>query len=476
VSFYVPPVSQRRMYEAVARAPTQHAHKSRLPPSVALRAAVVLVTCVTYLVPAAFAGGVICAVRGREAAGRLLARRFVALIERLGPTFVKCGQVVSTRRDLLPAVLCEELDALADSVTPMSAREAREVLVAAYGAALEPFKAVDDKPIASGSVACVVRGTLPDERQVAIKLQRPAIRGVMADDLALVRAIGELAQRLPWFRGAPVGEIVGYVCDAIYAQLDFAREAKSLSRLYDNLAKVPRVWVPAIETRAGRDRAIVMQFIPHLDASAAATASLAMRKRYAATTLAAVYRMLFIDGFVHCDLHRGNLYFTRSGQVVVLDAGFIVQLSDRIRRLFAEFFLNLSLGNGERCARIVVESSTGMRPDADLEGFTREMTDLVTRNSGAAAKSFSLLAFARELFALQRRFGLHAASEIVFPLLSLFVIEGTIRELDPAIDFQREAQSVLSKALFEASAAQPAAPLIRFSEPATTQEVVMALA
>jgi ubiquinone biosynthesis protein len=401
--------------------------------------------------PAVLAAAVVLAVRGRAAAGRLLARRLVALIQRLGATFVKCGQLVGTRRDFVPAVFCRELDVLADSVRPMSATEAREALVGVYGGDLAPFAAVDEAPVASGSVACVLRGTLCDGRDVAIKVRRPGIGRVMAADLALVQGIGGLVARLPPFRDVPVREIVGYVCDAIYGQLDFVGEAERLGRLHANLATVPRVWVPSLERDASRDEAIVMQFVPHLDANVSATATEAMRKRYAATALAAVYRMLFVDGFVHCDLHRGNLYFTRTGDVVVLDGGFAVQLSDRLRRLFAEFFLNMSLGDGERCARLVVESATAVRPDADLEGFVRAMGDLVRRNSGAAAKAFSLIRFVREMFALQRSFGLYAASEIVFPLLSLLVIEGTIRDLDPDIDFQQEARPVLVKALFRAS-------------------------
>lgn len=430
--------------------PVRQAAADPSPLRTAGRAVVVLATSVAYLAPAVLAAGAIRVARGRDAAGRFLSRRCAALLQRLGPTFVKCGQIVGTRRDLVPPALCEALDALADSVRPMSPRQARAALAEAYGDDPGPFASVDLVPVASGSVACVLRGTLTDGREVAIKLQRPGIRRVMAADLALVRAIGAFAARLRAFRGTPVREIVGYVCDAVYAQLDFVREAENLARLRSDLASVPRVWVPALERGATRDTAIVMEFIPGLDASAAAGASDAVRRRYAARTLAAVYRMVFIDGFVHCDLHRGNLYFVRKGQVVVLDAGFTVQLTERIRRLFAEFFLHMSLGDGERCARLVIESSSGVRPDADLEGFTRGMADLVERSSRAAARDFSVIGFATEMFALQRAHGLHAASEIVFPLLGLLVIEGTIRDLDPDVDFQQEAQPLLVKAVFGA--------------------------
>jgi ubiquinone biosynthesis protein len=417
---------------------------------VAGRAAVVFATCVGYLVPAILGAVLVRPLRGRDAAARLLARRLVALAQRLGPTFVKVGQIVGTRRDLVPIVVCEELETLAESVTPISAKATSQAFAAAYGNDLDAFASIDEAPVASGSVASVFRATLRDGREVAVKLQRPRIAGVMAADLALVRAVGGLLSRLPAFAGVPVREVVGYVCEAIHAQLDFVREAENLTRLRTNLAAVPRVWVPSVERDATRDTSIVMQFIPHLDVNVAATATEVMCKRYAATALAAVYQMLFIDGLVHCDLHRGNLYFTRKGQVVVLDAGFTVQLSDRIRRLFAEFFFNMTVGNGERCSEIVVESATGARADADLDGFKHGIAELVSRSSRATAKEFSLIAFARELFLLQRRYGLHAASEIVFPLLSLLVIEGTIRDLDPDIDFQQEAHPVLLKAVFDA--------------------------
>jgi ubiquinone biosynthesis protein len=166
--------------------------------------------------------------------------------------------------------------------------------------------------------------------------------------------------------------------------------------------------------------------------------------------------MLFIDGFVHCDLHRGNLYFTRRGQVVVLDGGFSVELSDRIRRLFAEFFLNMSIGLGEECARIVIESSEGARPDADLDGFATDMAALVERNSRKSAMEFSLSEFATEMFELQRKYGLYATSEIVFPLLSLLVIEGTVRDLDPEIDFQEVAKPIVTRAVFGTSSSTSA--------------------
>jgi ubiquinone biosynthesis protein len=132
----------------------------------------------------------------------------------------------------------------------------------------------------------------------------------------------------------------------------------------------------------------------------------------------------------------------------MLDAGFSVRLPDKIRRLFGEFFLNMGLGRGRRCAEIVIDSSIGLRANADLAAFTTGLEDLIKRNLRLHAEDFSLIEFAAELFDLQRKFGLQAAPEMIFPLLCLLVIEGTVRDLDPKIDFQKAADVILTRALF----------------------------
>ncbi|RFU42300.1 AarF/ABC1/UbiB kinase family protein [Actinomadura logoneensis] len=432
----------------------------------------------------------------------------------LGPAFVKAGQVLGTRRDVLPGALCDELSMLQDAMPPMTPAQARRGLAAAYGpsgvegasgacrsfgsdrrsgvneassadgtggtggtdgtggvSGAVPFGGLDWRPVASGSVACVYAATLPSGERVAVKLRRVGVERAMRRDLALLRGGARVAARLRPLRGVPVTEVVDGMCAAVLGQLDFAREADGLTRLRDALAAVPRVWVPKVHADASRPRCIVMEFVPGLALDTAASCPPALRRRFAASALTAVYHMLFVTGcrfaasaltavyhmlfvtgFVHCDMHPGNLYFTRSGQVVVLDAGFSVQLSDRLRRLFAEFFLNMATGRGRRCAEIVVESAAAVRPDADLEAFTVRMADLVERSHGLPAREFSLIAFAAEMFDLQRRHGIHAASELVFPLLSLLVIEGTIRDLDPGIDFQEVARPVLNRGLFGARA------------------------
>lgn len=425
---------------------------SRLPPNAVRRAARairVLATSIVVLGPALVGWLSRRDEQSRSAAQRQVYRRLTTLLMLLGPTFIKVGQVLGTRRDVLPPMLCDELATLQDSVTPLVQAERAVALAEAYGGdSAEVFAEIDPEPVASGSVACVYRGRLAAGIDVAVKLRRPGIERIMSVDLALVRMGATLVARLRAFRGVPVLSVIDNMSDAILGQLDFEREADNLRLLRKNLSEVPRVWVPKVYPEACRPRCIVMEFIPGLAVDTVDRCTPAARKRFAASGLAAMYQMLFVDGFVHCDMHPGNLYFTTSAQVVVLDAGFSVQLSERLRRLFAEFFMNMSIGRGTRAAEIVIESSESVGAEADLPGFTVRMADLVERSHGLPAHEFSLIAFATEMFDLQRKHGIHAAPELIFPLLSLLVIEGTIRELDPTMDFQEAARPQLMRGLF----------------------------
>ncbi len=388
--------------------------------------------------------------RGRAVAATHVGRCLRFLLGRLGPTFVKIGQVVATRRDLVPTPISDELEQLQAAADPMSRADMRAALGEAYGEELEQiFEEIVEVAVASGSVACVYRARArEDGRELALKLRRPGIDRSMQLDLELVRGVAKVLARLPSLRGVPVIEVVEHACTAVYGQLDFEREAENLALLRANLSAVPRVWVPKVMPEHSRPSCIAMEFIPGLDLRAADDCTSAERRRLAAAALGAVYRMLFVDGFVHCDLHPGNLYFTRNGHVVVLDAGFTVLLTERLRLSFLDFFMNMSSNRGTRCAEIVLESAAGVTSTADVETFKTAMADLVHRSHGLTASAFSLIAFASEMFDVQRRYGVRAAPELVFPLLSLLVIEGTIRELDPDIDFQKVAEPMLLKGKF----------------------------
>ncbi|MFJ2775531.1 MULTISPECIES: ABC1 kinase family protein [unclassified Kitasatospora] len=371
-----------------------------------------------------------------------------ALLIALGPFFVKGGQLLSTRRDLLPARICQALGGLTDAVPAPPAAAIEAVARAAYGPPERwPFASVGWEPVAAGSIATVHRAVLLDGREVALKVRRPGVARALETDLRLITAVVRAGRWVPSLRKLPAEEMVRQVGGAILGQLDLTAELASLHTLRRNLAGVAGVRLPEPYDAFCSEETVVMEFMTGLGRFSPDARPAPERREIVRTVLLAVYRMLFLDGTVHCDLHPGNLYLTDRSEVVVLDAGFVVRLPDRVRRLFGEFFLNMALGRGRRCADITIESAAVVPETCDLESFRAAVEKLVAEATGALSGDFDLAAFAPRLFRVQRDHGIFAAAEFAFPLLSMLVIEGMIKEFDAGVDFQAEAVPVLMEAL-----------------------------
>ncbi|GAA4872554.1 ABC1 kinase family protein [Saccharopolyspora cebuensis] len=375
-------------------------------------------------------------------------RGLAEFVADLGPAFVKSAQLLSTRRDLLAPRWCDALGQLHDQVRPMSRRQAATALHHAYaGRATWPFRRFDTTAVASGSIACVYRAELRDGTKAAVKLRRPGLHTMIDVDLSLLAAGAGVVQRLPAMRRVPVMRMIEQVSATIRRQLDLDLESQSLQALRQNLDGFPRLLVPRHFPDECGDGALVMEFVPGLRRFGPESFTREQRRELVRQILHGVYRMIFVDGLVHCDMHPGNLYLNPDGRIVLLDAGFVVELPVHVKRLFAEFFLNMSLGRGPECAEVVLRSAELVPPDADLDAFRAGIVDLVKKTAGRRAGDFRLAPFATRLFELQRRSGVAAAPEFVFPLLSMLVLEGMINDFDVDVDFQAEAIPTLLPAL-----------------------------
>ncbi len=389
----------------------------------------------------------------------------------LGPAFVKAAQLLSTRADVLPPRICRALARLYDNVRPDPV-DATAVL-AATGIPVSGARLVG-----SGSIACVYR-VRSAGRELAVKVRRPGIDRSLNGDLAMLEKVAWLLAKIPPLRGVPVVEIAGQLTDCIRGQLDLAREADFLREIRESMRSVPGITVPAVEMST-KD-VLVMEFVPDLRRRRPDEFAEADRERAVVRALRAAYRMLFLDGVVHCDLHPGNLYFRADGTIVIVDAGFTVRLTDSAREKFAAFFYCMSQGDGPACADIVLSTAVTLTRSArgrgplyavssslrslrfapkdedtaaaahstDVAAFRTGMTTLIEDAAGRPAAEFDLVSFAAALFDLQRRYGFYADPQFVFPILSLLVLEGAVREFHPKVDFQREAKPFLTTALFE---------------------------
>ena len=374
-------------------------------------------------------------------------------VHQLGATFIKFAQLLSTRVDVLPPELCAELSQLHDDVPAIRPATARRLVDKRLGGAgIDAlFATFDAVPVASGSIACVYKATLHDGTVVAVKLRRPGVDKVLGADLTLMRGVARIMAKLPAFRSLPVREMIDQLGGAIAAQLDLGKEAWALGALAENLRELNGIVVPAARTDlTGPERTkagiLIMEFIPDLVRRNPAEFAEEARKLVIARSLDSVYKMLFLDGLVHNDLHPGNLYFLPDGRIVMVDAGFVSKLSEKARKDFLAFFYAMALGDEKRCADILIDTGT-IPDDFDREGFDREVGELVRASSGARTRDFNLLQFASTLFDIQRRYRLYADPEFVFPILSLLVLEGAIKEFAPDTDFQSHALPYVLRAL-----------------------------
>ncbi|HET7464362.1 MAG TPA: AarF/UbiB family protein [Longimicrobium sp.] len=377
--------------------------------------------------------------RGGETRASITGRTLAEGFEALGPAFVKLGQLLGTRRDLLGDDALRHLARLQDGLAPgpfgVVAGLFRAELGVETGAV---FAELDPTPVASASIATVYRGRLYDGRVVAVKVRRPGVARRIGTDLRLLRAGARLLARLPPFRLIPVEATLAHFCACLERQLDFRAEAAACRRLRAALACEPGVVIPALVDELCGPSILTMEFIPGLRAHPARGGPEARQALGAAVR--ALYRMIFQEGCVHCDLHRGNLGFLRGGRAVLLDFGFVAEIGRYDRVKFAEFFLALATGDGARCARVAREMALAVPPGLDYAAFEAEVAALVAEASGARAGEFLVARFVGRLFDIQRRHGLRGTPAFVMPILSLLVLEGIVRDEDPGFDFQREAR------------------------------------
>lgn len=214
---------------------------------------------------------------------------------------------------------------------------------------------------------------------------------------------------------------------AIYGQLDFAREAAHTELLAKNLAPLQGIVTPTVRADLSGHEVLVTDLIPGLSDAGPAALPQERRPQAAALALAAVGKMVFQDGFVHCDLHPGNLYIRADGTVVILDAGYCVDMPDEIRDHLVEFFHSLLRGDGVRCGEIMFDTALNASTGDDRAAFVAE---LVAATTGPGNR-FDMATFGQGVFERQNRHGVHPPSDFAFPLMSLMIVEGTLRGFWP---------------------------------------------
>jgi ubiquinone biosynthesis protein len=369
-------------------------------------------------------------------------------LEELGPLFVKFGQILSTRRDLLPDDIAEEFARLQDSVAPFPGAVARALIEQAYGQPLDAvFAAFDEAPLASASIAQVHAATLPDGRAVIVKVVRPGIRKVIRRDVGLLHTLAELAERYwPEGRRLRPREVVAEYEKTILDELDLVREAANASQLRRNFADSPLLYVPEVFWPLTRANVMVMERIsgiPVSDVDALRRAGVDL-KTLSERGVEIFFTQVFRHNFFHADMHPGNIFVSPEGRYIAVDFGIMGTLSPEDQRYLAENFLSFFNRDYRRVAELHVQSGwvpAGTRVD-EFEAAIRTVCEPIFERP---LKDISFGRLLLHLFQTARRFNMVVQPQLVLLQKTLLNIEGLGRQLYPDLDLWRTAKPFLER-------------------------------
>lgn len=373
-------------------------------------------------------------IRADSSVGRLtIPERLRRTLEELGATYIKLGQFLSGRADLLPPAYIQELARLLDAAPPVPAAEVRAVIEEELGAPISQlFAAFDDTPIASASIGQVHRATLPDGQEVVIKVQRPGIEKEVEADLDLVvRQARFLERRSETMRSYNVAAIAEELARSIREELDHQTEARNAERLRANLSGDPRFVIPQVYWNLTTRRVITFE---HLDGISFSQPDQLRQSGYdlkwiAHTTIEAYLKQIFIDGFYQADPHPANLMMVRD-QIGIVDFGNVGYLTPRQKELLSDLFLQLLDQDAAGIARTVVKMGA-VRGRPSLEAMEHDLQRLLVRYWGLSLEEMPVGQMIAEVFTTARHHRVYLPGELASLARMIITLEGTGRALDP---------------------------------------------
>jgi ubiquinone biosynthesis protein len=377
--------------------------------------------------------------RGKAARQDWFARRFASLLIALGATFVKVGQIMSTRPDLLPPHVIRGLTRLQDNVGAFAWRHVERTIEEELGKPLsELFATFEQVPVASASVAQVHRATLASGEAVAVKVRRPGLDDLVRFDLAVMKLAARVVALVPSFRLLAPVESVEEFGRAIHAQIDLRVEADNNRRFAANFAGDPDVRFPALYPALCGARVLTMGFIEGAKVLDAPKQVGADPTRLAQIGFRTLLKMVFDDGFVHADLHPGNILVGKDGQVVILDLGLTAELDEAARRAFAQFFAGWAGADGTVMARLMSELSPSAKVK-DYPAYEREVIEFVGRYHGKPLGEVQVSTVAFDMMNILRRHRVRVNPVYTMANVAIAVTEGIGKQLDPSLDLVQAA-------------------------------------
>jgi ubiquinone biosynthesis protein len=374
----------------------------------------------------------------------------------LGPVYVKLGQLLSTRPDLLPLEYIEALSDLQSNVPPIDWIEVETILIEQLNQKPpEIFAEIEQRPVAAGSIAQTHRAILKNGRQVALKVQRPGIDRLVARDIAMIKQIADLLSGTDFGKRYDLVSLAAEFSTALLAELDFTQEARYTEKLRRNLLAgkwfdPKQIMVPEIDRQLSTQKLLVMEWLDGVPILAAQltgknAAGNIQQERQAITVLCfrAFFQQYLVDGLFHADPHPGNLFYLNDGRVAVLDCGMMGRLDARTQSALVEMILAIVNSDPQRCAQITLQLAEPMgelnlsRLEWDYDRLLHKYNNLSLQNMNASAAFYEILQAAR-------RNNLRWPSNIGLFAKSLANLEGVGRQFNPEVNLFEEVRPLMN--------------------------------
>ena len=386
------------------------------------------------------------------------ARALADDLEQLGPTFIKLGQLLSTRPDILPKAYLEALSRLQDRVKPFSFNDVERIVSDELGVRIsKAFASFDAEPLAAASLGQVHRATLRDGREVVVKVQRPGIRQQVVQDLEALASIAEfLDAHAEVARRYGFRRLLEEFRRSLFQELDYRQEARNLVTLRVNLEDYPHLRVPSPIDDYTTSRVLTMEFIAGTPITRLSPlARLELDGAALADELFRAYlQQILVDGFFHADPHPGNILMTDDGKIAMLDLGMVAQVSPRLQESLIQLLLAIAEGRSDDAVTHSLRMGE-RRSDFDEPAFRERLSYLVAQHQGASLDQVEVGRAVLDVTRLAAELGLEFPSELIMLGKTLLNLDQVGWSLDPNFDpnaaIRRHAAELLEERLSKAA-------------------------
>jgi ubiquinone biosynthesis protein len=373
-------------------------------------------------------------------------QRLALAFEELGPSFIKLGQTLSVRSDLLGEQMAADLSSLQDRLPPFPGSEARAIIEAELGLRLEElFARFEEKSVAAASIAQVHFGVTVIGEDVAIKVLRPGIEAAFARDLDLFYWLAALIERLvPAVRRLRPRDVVRTFAESVRVEMDLRLEAAAASELAENFVGDPSFRVPRVDWQRTSQRVLTLERVGGIrvdqrEELLAAGHDLAAILGAAAGSF---FKQVFRDGFFHADLHPGNLFIDEKGAIVVIDFGIMGRVDRKTRYFLADMLIGFLTADYRRVAKVHFDAGY-VPPNQSLELFTQACRSIGEPILGRPLHEISIARLLAQLFRITEQFEMETQPQLLMLQKTMVLIEGIGRRLDPTVNIWTMAQPLI---------------------------------